>query len=119
MAYDFTTTPSKTVKQPWPRLHIQDSGRSPFCYIEPVIKELERPPEAWVDKGGRRQGRQGRQGLRGRSSRGTTHGQRKADPSVMASGIVNSVTSNIVLTSTLTATKPLAATGLQQDRRVK
>ncbi|KAF9092368.1 hypothetical protein BGX23_004367 [Mortierella sp. AD031] len=116
MAYDFTATPSETGKQPWPKIYIQDTDRSPFCYIEPAVKESERPPEARDDKG---EDAKADKDCGDAPQEAQPMENEKISPSAMASGIVNSVTSNIVSTSTSAATKPLAATNLQQDRRVE
>ncbi|KAG0296793.1 hypothetical protein BGZ96_008521 [Linnemannia gamsii] len=115
MAYDFTAKPSSTGKQPWPRLYIQESDRSPFCFVEPVLKASERPSGARDDKG------QDIEADKGQTN--ALHVARPADdqklsPSAMASGLVNSITSNIISTTTSTASKP-AAVNPQQDRRVE
>ncbi|KAF9139492.1 hypothetical protein BG015_002011 [Linnemannia schmuckeri] len=115
MAYDFTAKPSSTGKQPWPRLYIQESDRSPFCFIEPVIKASERPSRVRDDKG---QEIKADRDLANTVQDAGPADDQKLSPSAMASGLVNSITSNIISTTTSTASKP-SATNPQQDRRVE
>ncbi|OAQ29565.1 hypothetical protein K457DRAFT_19072 [Linnemannia elongata AG-77] len=115
MAYDFTAKPSPTGKQPWPRLYIQDSDRSPFCLIEPVTKASERPTGERDDKG---QEIKQDKDLSNAVQDARPADDQKLSPSAMASGLVNSITSNIISTTTSTASKPAAANP-QQDRRVE
>ncbi|KAF8945693.1 hypothetical protein BGZ47_002146 [Haplosporangium gracile] len=115
MAYDFTAKPSSTGKQPWPRLYIQESDRSPFCFIEPVIKASERPSRARDDKG--QEIKADKDFANAVQDAGPADDQ-KLSPSAMASGLVNSITSNIISMTTSTASKPSAANP-QQDRRVE
>ncbi|KAG9067449.1 hypothetical protein KI688_012232 [Linnemannia hyalina] len=115
MAYDFTAKPSPTEKQPWPRLYIQDSDRSPFCLIEPAIKASERLSGARDDKG---QEIKQDKDLPNAVQDARPADDQKLSPSAMASGLVNSITSNIISTTTSTASKPAAANP-QQDRRVE
>ncbi|KAF9125100.1 hypothetical protein BGW39_007652 [Mortierella sp. 14UC] len=115
MAYDFTAKPSATGKHPWPRLYIQDSDRSPFCYIEPAIKESARPSGMRDDKG---DDIKVETDLANAAKDARLADDQKQSPSAMASGIINSITSNIISTTTSTTAKPVVAIP-QQDRRVE
>ncbi|KAF9924696.1 hypothetical protein FBU30_005389 [Linnemannia zychae] len=114
MAYDFTATPSSTGKHPWPKLYIQDSDRSPFCYIEPVAKVPA--GDMGVHNGTREDVKANRETNAAQDIQPL--GDLKISPSAMVSGIVNSITSNIISTTTSAAIKP-AAINPQQDRRVE
>ncbi|KAF9079693.1 hypothetical protein BGX23_003426 [Mortierella sp. AD031] len=110
-------SPSETGKQSWQRLYIPETDRNPFCYIEPVVEESERPSGARNDNGADAKTDMDCTDV---PQKTRPMENEKLFPSAMASGIVNLVTSNIVSTSTSTAAaKPLAAANLQQDRRVE
>lgn len=115
MAYDFTAKPSSTGKQPWPRLYIQESDRSPFCFVEPVLKASKQSFGAQNDNG---QDIEADKGHTDAVQNARPADDQKLSPSAMASGLVNSITSNIISTTTSTASKPAAANP-QQDRRVE
>ncbi|KAG0271854.1 hypothetical protein BGZ95_000276 [Linnemannia exigua] len=115
MAYDFTAKPSATGKHPWPRIYLQESDRSPFCYNEPASKESERPPGIRDDKG---DNTKVDKDLANAAQDAQPADDQKLSPSAMASGIVNSITSNIISTTTSTTAKSVVAIP-QQDRRVE
>ncbi|KAG0375637.1 hypothetical protein BGX24_008844 [Mortierella sp. AD032] len=115
MAYDFTAKPSATGKHPWPRIYLQESDRSPFCYTELPNKESERPLGMRDEKG---DNTKVDKDLANTAQDARPADDQKLSPSAMASGIVNSITSNIISTTTSTTAKSAVAIP-QQDRRVE
>ncbi|KAF9933151.1 hypothetical protein BGZ67_004389 [Mortierella alpina] len=115
LATEFPNEAPKYGGAPWPRLYVQPhSNRSPFVFAHDRSKRTKKPEET-VNKD------------KDETTKGAEEGQKDQEipaetnatpcdprmmPSVPASGIINSVTSNVISTTSAMG-KPVAVQGLQ------
>ncbi|KAG0209759.1 hypothetical protein BGX28_009979 [Mortierella sp. GBA30] len=128
LAHEFPNEPPKSGGSPWPRLYVQHhSRRSPFVFAHDRSK-LAKKPEATVnDMGQTNKSAKEEQGTPVEAEAPATACDMQRAPSVLASGIINSVTSNVnsIASNTVSTNsaigKPATVHGMQlmqstQDR---
>ncbi|CAO3569330.1 unnamed protein product [Mortierella alpina] len=114
IAQEFPKEVPKYGGTPWPRLYVQShSNRSPFVFAHDRSKSTKKPDEIVNDKDETiKDAEEVQKGQEIPAESNTAACDTRMMPSVPASGIINSVTSNAIST-TSAMSKPVAVQGLQ------
>ncbi|KAF9968662.1 hypothetical protein BGZ70_000507 [Mortierella alpina] len=114
IAQEFPKEVPKYGGTPWPRLYVQShSNRSPFVFAHDRSKSTKKPDETVNDKDETlKDAEVAQKGQEAPAGSNTAAGDTRMMPSVPASGIINSVTSNAISTTSAMG-KPVAVQGLQ------
>ncbi|KAF9576311.1 hypothetical protein EC968_009285 [Mortierella alpina] len=114
LAQEFPREAPKYGGAPWPRLYVQPhSNRSPFVFAHDRSKRTKKPKETVKNKDETAvNAEEGQKGQEIPVEATATAGDTRMMPSVPASGIINSVTSNAISTTSAMG-KPVAVQGLQ------